>query len=397
MKTTPDYFLQLIKKAKKGRLKIYLGMVAGVGKSYRMLQEAHELLQAGEDVRIGYIETHGRVETAKLVDNLPVIPLKEVFYKGKTLQELNLDLILEQRPTIVLVDELAHTNIPGSRNKKRWEDVLELIDAGIHVITACNVQHVESLYDKVKQLSGVAVNERVPDTFFRQADEIVSIDLPAEDLIKRLKHGKIYKKEKIEQALNHFFQVEKILQLRELALLEVAKNLEHKIQHVQGEKGSIVERFMACISTDEVKARKVIRKTSRLASNYRAEWLVVYVRTPQTSTERLASRKETKLLQNLHLASTLGAKIYIYESHCTQDEIEKQRSMHQQEHGAKIYYSTKTKIADVLYETAQFHNVTNIVIGKPNQSLWRKLRGKNHFQNLLQHIATTDIDLIVVT
>ncbi|MCH7413803.1 sensor protein KdpD [Belliella sp. R4-6] len=397
MGSNPDYFLQLIKKSKKGRLKVYVGMIAGVGKSYRMLQEAHELIKAGVDVQIGFIETHGRSETEALVHGLPQIPLKEVFYKGKNLKEMDLESILEKRPSIVIVDELAHTNIPGSTNQKRWEDVQDLIDAGIHVITAFNVQHLESLNDKVFQLSGIEVSERIPDVFLKKADEVVSIDLPAEDLIKRLKDGKIYKGPKIQQALDNFFQSEKILQLRELALLQVAKNLEQKISFVQQKKASVVERFMACISTNDVIARKVIRKTARLANNYNAEWYVVYVKMPSESLEKIDSRKQTKLLANFKLANTLGAKVFIYAAGEKNSEESISDELQLIQEGATTVSTIKKDVAEILFEASIENLATNIVIGRPNQSFWRTFTSKNHFRELVKLITPTDIDLIVVT
>ncbi|MCH7410010.1 sensor protein KdpD [Belliella sp. DSM 111904] len=397
MGSNPDYFLQLIKKSKKGRLKVYIGMIAGVGKSYRMLQEAHELLSAGVDVQIGFIETHGRPETEALVHGLPQIPLKEVFYKGKNLKEMDLESILEKKPSIVIVDELAHTNIPGCTNQKRWEDVQDLIDAGIHVITAFNVQHLESLNDKVFQLSGIEVSERIPDVFLKKADEVVSIDLPAEDLIKRLKDGKIYKGPKIQQALDNFFQSEKILQLRELALLQVAKNLEQKISFVQQKKASVVERFMACISTNDVIARKVIRKTARLANNYNAEWYVVYVKMPSESLEKIDSRKQTKLLANFKLANTLGAKVFIYAAGEKNSKEVIPDKLQLVQEGATTVPTIKKNVAEILFEASIENLATNIVIGRPNQSFCRTFTSKNHFRELVKLIAPTDIDLIVVT
>ncbi|MBK6905277.1 MAG: sensor protein KdpD [Saprospirales bacterium] len=371
MPHSPDYFLQLIQKSRRGRLKIYIGMIAGVGKSYRMLQEAHQLQKAGENVAIGFIETHGRPETEALLAGLSVIPRKKVFYKGKELEEMDLEAILTERPEVVIVDELAHTNIPGSVNEKRWQDVRDLIQAGINVITAFNVQHLESLNDKVFTVSGIEVSERIPDTLFAEADEVVNIDLPAEDLIQRLKEGKIYKGEKIQSALDNFFQAEKILQLRELALLQVAKNLERKIDRTSADKQTIVERFMACISTNEKMATKVIRKTARLATNYKADWFVVYVQAEAESAVRIESRVQTKLLQNMKLAAELGAKV--------------------------LQVQGNENIPDALFKAAMEHKATNIVIGRPNQSIWRAVTGKNYFAKLVRKIAETDIDLIVVT
>src|SRR5690349_4798424 len=215
-----EHFIELIRQSRRGKFKIYIGMSAGVGKTYRMLQEAHALLRSGVDVKVGYIETHNRKETHDLLDGLPVIPRRKLFYKGKELDELDVQAVIALRPEVVIVDELAHTNIEGSKNEKRWQDVVEVIESGINVISAVNIQHIESLNEEVKEITGVEVAERVPDSILRMADEVVNIDLTSDELITRLKEGKIYAQEKIPIALNNFFKGEKILQLRELALKE---------------------------------------------------------------------------------------------------------------------------------------------------------------------------------
>lgn len=260
---TVQQFLNLIKKSKKGKFKIYIGMSAGVGKTYRMLQEAHALLRNGIDVKIGYIETHNRKETHELLNGLPLIPRRKLFYKGKELEELDVQAIINLRPEVVIVDELAHTNIEGSKNEKRWQDVLEIIDAGINVISAVNIQHIESLNEEVKQITGVEVRERVPDTVLAQADKVVNIDLTADELVTRLKEGKIYEPAKIETALNNFFKSEHVLQLRELALKEVASQVERKVETEITKANAIKhEKFLACISSNEQTAKTVIRKTA---------------------------------------------------------------------------------------------------------------------------------------
>lgn len=192
-----QHFLDLIKRSRRGKFKIYIGMIAGVGKSYRMLQEAHEMLENGVDVQIGYIETHGRAGTVVMLEGLPVISRKKIFYKGKEVEEMDLDAILQLHPELVIVDELAHTNIEGSRNEKRWQDVMELLDAGINVISAVNIQHIESLNEDVKGIAGIEVKERIPDKVLQDADEVVNIDLTAEELINRLKAGKIYRPDSV--------------------------------------------------------------------------------------------------------------------------------------------------------------------------------------------------------
>ena len=261
-----EQFLKLNQADNRGKLKIYIGMSAGVGKTYRMLEEAHDLLQKGVNIKVGYVETHGRKETQALIEGLPVIPRREVFYKGKKLDELDVQAILLLHPDVVIVDELAHTNIPGSKNEKRWQDVLDILEEGIDVITAVNIQHIESINEDVKQITGVEVKERVPDKILQLADEVVNIDLTAKELITRLKEGKIYDHTKVQQALTNFFQPEKILQLRELALKEVAGQVERKVDYevTVKDKGWRHEHFLACISSNHEIAQRIIRKTARL-------------------------------------------------------------------------------------------------------------------------------------
>lgn len=262
-----EHFLNLIRKSRKGKFKIYIGMSAGVGKTYRMLQEAQTLLRNGIDVKIGYIETHGRKETHALMEGLPAIPRRKLFYKGKELEEFDVQAVVNLHPEIVIVDELAHSHIEGSKNEKRWQDVMDILDAGINVISAVNIQHIESLHQDIKDITGIDVTERIQDIVLQQADEVVNIDLTADELVTRLKESKIYTPDKIELALKNFFQSEKILQLRELALKEVASQVERKIETELPRNAHLkAERFMACISSNHEIAKKVIRKTARLAS-----------------------------------------------------------------------------------------------------------------------------------
>ncbi|MDE2507444.1 MAG: histidine kinase, partial [Planctomycetota bacterium] len=218
----PEQFLQLIRRQARGRLKVYLGSSAGVGKTYAMLREGHRLKQQGLDVAIGLVETHGRSETAEQIGDLELIAPRSIEYRGVVLNEMDVDAVLKRRPTVCLVDELAHTNAPGSRHAKRYQDVDDLRRAGIHVITTVNIQHLESLYDEVERATGVKVKERLPDSVLAEADQIVNVDLPAEDLLERLKAGKVYPPERVERALANFFTAPKLTRLRELTLTEVA-------------------------------------------------------------------------------------------------------------------------------------------------------------------------------
>lgn len=366
-----QHFLNLIKKSRRGKFKIYIGMSAGVGKTYRMLQEAHSLLKNGIDIKIGYIETHHRKETHELLSGLPQIPRRSIFYKGKELEEMDLQAILNTHPEVVIVDELAHTNIEGSKNQKRWQDVLDILNAGINVISAVNIQHIESLNDEVRQITTVEVKERVPDSVIAQADEVVNIDLTADELITRLKEGKIYEPEKIETALNHFFKSEHILQLRELALKEVAAQVERKVENEITKSTSLrPERFLACISSNEKTARHVIRKTARLANYYNSKWMVLYVQTNQENTDKIPLDKQRHLINNFKLATELGAEVL------------------------KIEHNN---IANSIMAVAEEKGITTVCIGKPHLNLFKIIWSTGSFNTLLKKLSTNDIDIIILS
>jgi two-component system sensor histidine kinase KdpD len=250
-----ERFLRLVQEKRRGTLKIYLGLAAGVGKTYRMLQEAHDLHQHGVEVLLGYIETHGRAGTIAQLRDLPLMPRKQVFYKGHAVEEMDLDAIEQRRPQVVIVDELAHSNVPGSRHEKRWQDVEELVSRGISVITAVNVQHLESLHDQVLKITGTDVTERIPDRLLRQADEVVNIDLTVSELRARLEEGKIYDAAKVPTALANFFQAENLLQLRRLAVREVAQLLGRQVETGTDGVEAVPpqrrndDRLLACINT----------------------------------------------------------------------------------------------------------------------------------------------------
>jgi two-component system sensor histidine kinase KdpD len=364
-------FLDLIKKSRRGKFKIYIGMSAGVGKSYRMLQEAHSLLKNGIDVKIGYIETHNRAETVAMLEGLPVIPRRKLFYKGKELEELDVLAIIALRPEVVIVDELAHTNIEGSKNEKRWQDVLDILEAGINVISAVNIQHIESLYDEVKRITGIDVKERIPDNVLAQADEVVNIDLTSDELIVRLKEGKIYHADKIQAALNNFFQSKHILQLRELALKEVAAQVERKIDNEVAKSSTIKhERFLACISSNEKTAKTVIRKTARLASYYNSKWYVLYVQVSSENNDKIPLDKQRHLINNFKLAT---------------------------ESGAEVIQVKSDNIAKSIIEKAEKFQITTICIGKPHLNLLKIILATNIFNELLNKLSSSDIDLIILS
>lgn len=364
-------FLNLIKKSRKGKFKVYIGMSAGVGKTYRMLQEAHALLENGIDVKIGYIETHHRKETHALLDGLPIIPRRTLFYKGKELEELDVQAILNLRPEVVIVDELAHTNIEGSKNEKRWQDVMEILDSGINVISAVNIQHIESLNEEVKKITEIEVKERVPDSVLSQADEVVNIDLTAEELINRLKAGKIYDKAKINSALNNFFKSESILQLRELALKEVASQVTRKVEaEVVIHKAVKKERFLACVSSNEKTAKNVIRKTARFANYYNSQWYLLYVQIPRESADKIALDKQRHLINNFKLATELGAEIIKVES---------------------------VRVAQAIMQQCEERKITTVCIGKPHLNLWKIILATDTFNTLLNKLSQENIDLVILS
>ena len=365
-----QHFLDLIRASRRGKFKIYIGMSAGVGKTYRMLQEAQTLLRNGVDVKIGYVETHGRKETEVQLQGLPVLPRRKLFYKGKELDELDVQAVINLHPEVVIIDELAHTNIEGSQNEKRWQDVMEVLNAGINVISAVNIQHIESLNEEIRKITGVEVAERVPDSVLEEADEVVNIDLTADELVGRLKEGKIYAADKIGIALQNFFQAEKILQLRELALKEVASQVERKIE-LELPRGAHArnERFLACISSNHEIAKKVIRKTARLASYYHSRWWLLYVQTPREDGDKIGLAAQRHLINNFKLATELGAEVIRLK---------------------------QPNIAKGIMETAESHSITTICIGKPHLSLYNVILSTAVFNQLLTKLATSEIDVVIL-
>ena len=366
-----EQFLDLIRKSRRGKFKIYIGMSAGVGKTYRMLLEAQTLLRNGADVKIGYIETHQRKETQNQLEGLSVIPRRKLFYKGKELEELDVQAVINLHPEVVIVDELAHSNIEGSKNKKRWQDVMEILDAGINVISAVNIQHIESLHAEIKEITGVDVAERIPDKVLQQADEVVNIDLTADELITRLKEGKIYAPDKIAISLKNFFQGERILQLRELALKEVASQVERKIETELPRNAHLkTERFLACISSNHEIAKKVIRKTARLASYYHSKWYLLYVQTPKEDGDKIGLAAQRHLINNFKLATELGAEIIKIKS---------------------------GNIARGIYEATAQKEITTICIGKPHLNIFNIIMNTAVFNQLLNKLSAADIDIVILS
>lgn len=371
MERSAQQFLDLIRRSRRGKFKIYIGMIAGVGKSYRMLQELHELIDSGIDARIGYIETHKREGTSKMAEGLPTIPRRKIFYRSKELEEMDLDAILREHPEVVVVDELAHTNVEGSRNEKRWQDVLDILEAGINVISAVNIQHIESLNQEIESITGIEVAERVPDSVLVTADEVVNIDLTADELITRLKQGKIYSPEKVDIALDNFFKSEHILQLRELALKEVALRVEKKVElEINHRVGIRHERFLACISSKEKEPRRIIRKVARLSTRYNARFLVLYVRTPKEQNDNISLASQRHLINHFKLATQLGAEI--------------------------IQHDARTVVEGII-DVCKTSKISTVCIGKPKIKMSNIIFASFRYRHLFNSLAKSNIDLIILS
>jgi two-component system sensor histidine kinase KdpD len=344
-------FLQLIRRAQRGRLKIYLGYGPGVGKTYQMLQEGQRLLGDSVDVVVGVVETHGREETAAQLQGLELVPRRVTEYRGITLDEMDLDAVLKRHPEVVLVDELAHTNVPGSRNRKRYEDVLEILNAGIHVIATLNVQHLESLYNTVERLIGVKVRERIPDSVLAAADQIVNIDLTPEDLQNRLRAGKIYPKSRIDPSLENFFTQGNLEHLRELTMREIAAQIDLKRREVLDEGDKIApDQVMVCLASKGPNSARLLRAASRLAGRFNRNWYAVYIQTPKEDPTVIDAMTQRLLADTLTLANQLGATVFTFRG---QD------------------------VVDAILKFANEYRVGHIVIGRPRPiPKWKRLLGK---------------------
>ncbi|HEV7516753.1 MAG TPA: PTS sugar transporter subunit IIA [Thermoanaerobaculia bacterium] len=345
---TPESFLRLIHRSRRGRLKVYLGYGPGVGKTYQLLLEGQRLKATGVDVVAGFVETHGRADTASLLLGLEEVPRREVVYRGVRLAEMDLPAILARRPEVVLIDELAHTNVPGSGNVKRYQDVQEVLAAGIHVITTVNVQHLESLYDTVERLIGVRVKERVPDWVIAEADEVVNIDLATEDLQRRLTEGRVYTPERASQALDHFFRKGNLEQLRELAFREAAAAIERKGRGLPDqERVQAPDQVVVCLSSRSPDVPALLRYTSRLAGRLNRNWYALYVETPAEDPAQLAPATRAALKEALTLATQLGAMVFTYKG----DDV-----------------------VDTILRFAREYRVGHVVVGRPTpRPLWRRL------------------------
>src|SRR5215467_6980520 len=370
----PDALLTRIQaeeaQQSRGKLKIFFGATAGVGKTYAMLEAAHERRKEGMDVVVGWVDTHGRAETEALLEGLEVLPRRSVTYRGTTLDAFDLDAALARHPPLLLVDELAHTNAPGSRHAKRWQDVEELLDAGIDVYTTVNVQHLESVNDVVAQITGVLVRETVPDSMLDQVNELELIDLPPDELLQRLREGKVYVPEQARRALDHFFSKGNLIALREMALRRTADRVDAQMQvyrstHAITETWPTTERLLVSVSPSPFSVR-LVRATRRMAARLRAEWLAVYVETPASL--RLPEADRDRVVHTLRLAEQLGAETVTLSGQ---------------------------NVSDELLNYARARNVSKIVVGKPRRPRWKEIV----FGSVVDELArnTDDIDVYVIS
>ncbi|MGZ3434510.1 MAG: universal stress protein [Isosphaeraceae bacterium] len=366
---TPEQFLNLIRRQARGRLKVYLGSAAGVGKTYSMLREGQRLKKQGVDVVIGLVEPHGRAETLEQIVDLEVVPPRIVEYRGVKLREMDLDAILARRPTVCLVDELAHTNVPGSKHSKRYQDVEELLFAGIHVITTVNIQHLESLYDEIERTTGVKVKERFPDRVLAEADQIVNVDVSVEDLIERLKTGKIYTEDRVNSSLEHFFTPTNLTRLREITLTEIAHLIDRRTRRAEADQAPIAttDRVMVGVSSLSPNASALLRKTARVADRLNAPWYAVYVQTPSEDLTRIDAATQRVLSKTLELAQQLG--------------------------GIPMQFRGPD-VASTMWAFAQEYAIKVIVIGKSRQPWYRRLTRSSILEGLMK--ITNDIDIYII-
>ena len=369
-------FLALVRHRERGKLKVYIGSAAGTGKTFRMLQEAHDLRRRGVDVVVGYVETHQRAETDAQIRDLEIVPRLMIEYRHVTLEEMDVDGVIARHPEVAIVDELAHTNVPGARNGKRWQDVMMLLDEGINVITAVNVQHLESLNDVLERELGVTIRETVPDWVVGQADQVVNLDISSEDLRQRLREGKIYHADKIQTALANFFTDENLTTLRELALREVASSVDRSREEIvrRQDNGGVaparrtVDRVMACLSSNPPLSRVLLRKASRIAGRLNSDWFCVYVQTPEERADRIDTTIQRHLVDNIQLAQSLGAEV------------------------VKL---TGEDVAETLARFVVEHGVTMAIVGETRRSRWYRFRRGSIADRLMA--AHAGLDVLVVS
>lgn len=367
-----EALLARLHEREHARLRVYIGAAPGVGKTYAMLQEAHALRARGLDVVAGVVETYGRRDTDAQVRDLEVVPRRRIEYRGVTLEEMDVDAIVARHPQVCVVDELAHSNVPGSRHEKRYQDVLALLDAGIHVLTAVNIQHLETLNDAVARVTGVRVRETVPDTFLDRADEVINVDVTVEELRNRLRAGKVYGPEKVEQALSHFFRKGNLSTLRELALRAVADEVGEKAASYRVREGLepalIPERVMVCMSSNAL-APRVIRAGARIAGRPGSKWYAVYVETPRETADRIRPEDKQALAENIRLAESLGATVV---------RVRAERP------------------AEGLVAFAQREGVTHVIFGQTARSRWEILLRGSTLDRFLAAVPDAAVQVVPI-
>lgn len=369
----PESFLDLVARPLKGRLKIYIGAAAGVGKTYKMLEEAHQLRAKGIDVVVGLVVTHNRAETADKVGDLEIVPPRAIEYRGTTQTEMDVDAIIARKPEVAIVDELAHTNVPGSKHEKRFQDIEDLIAAGISVITAINIQHIETLNPLMRRITGIDVREVVPDSFIAKADQIVNIDVTVEQLRERLREGKIYPAAQVEQALKNFFKPSNLTSLRELTLREVARGINRQREEQEalrregGRRAQVFERVMVGLSSNPDDGKRLLHKAARIAGQLNADWFAVHVETPAESVRKIDTRNFVALLDNINLAGELGAET--------------------------VWLKSADPVKAML-DFARERGVEKIIIGRTHQPFWRRLLGKNVTERFLAQGKDLDIEIV---
>ena len=367
-----DRLLARLQDRKRARLRVYIGAAPGVGKTYLMLRDAHLLRERNLDVAVAFVETYGRPETEAQIGQLEVIPRRRIPYRGVEVEEMDLDAVLARRPAVALVDELAHTNVPGCSHAKRFEDVLELLDAGIHVMTAVNIQHIETLNDAVARITGVRVRETVPDTFLDRADEVINVDVTTDELRNRLRQGKVYRPDKVEQALASFFRKGNLTALRELALRLVADEVGAKAASYREREGLepalIPERVMVCMSSN-TEAARVIRTGVRIAGRLGSRWYAVYVETPRERVDRINPRDRDALARNIALAEALGATVVRVKADRT---------------------------AEGLIAFARREGITHVVFGQSQRSRWQLLLHGSVIDRFLTDVPDATVQVVPV-
>jgi two-component system sensor histidine kinase KdpD len=366
-RSRPADFLELVERGRRGRLKVYIGSAAGVGKTHRMLEEAHALKLRGVDIALAWIEPHGRPETAALVDGLEVVPRRRVEYLGVVAEDMDTEAVLARRPQVAVVDELAHTNPPGSRHARRYQDVLAFLEAGISVVCAVNVQHLESLNDLLERIADLKVHETVPDTFVKSADQVVDIDLAVEDLLDRLHSGKIYPAERIPWALAHVFRRDCLASLRELALREVAETLDRRDLQAPPKPTQVSGRVMVCLSSLSPRALALLRRGSRFAGRLATDWFVVYVETPGEAPDRIRPEIQRTLVENVEKARELGAEV--------------------------VRLKAKDPVA-ALVDFARSHGVATILAGRSRRPWWKRVLRRSPVERLFAEAEGLDLYVV---